>query len=81
MYLKLRILFTVLSAICIAIAIPVGVTAGLTGVLICAGLAFAFYLVMLFFKGKQEALNPPQCTEQSEGNEGLEDKNSEPAEE
>ena len=66
MYLKLRILFTILSAICIAIAIPVGTAKGLTGVLICAGLAFAFYLIMLTFKLKHESLNPSQSTESPE---------------
>ena len=66
MYLKLRILFTILSAICIAIAIPVGTAKGLTGVLICAGLAFAFYLIMLTFKLKHESLNPSQSMESPE---------------
>ena len=57
MYLTLRILFTILSAICIAIAIPVGVWFNFTATVVCAALAFVFYLVMLTFKLKHKALN------------------------
>lgn len=66
MYLKLRILFAILSAICVGVAIPVGIVLGLTGVLICAGLAFAFYLMMLTFKDKHESLNPSQPIQPTE---------------
>ena len=59
MYLKLRVLFTILSALCVAATIPVGVALGFMGAVICAALAFMFYLVMLTFKLKHESLNPP----------------------
>ena len=58
MFQTLRIIFTVLSAICVAVVIPVGVIKGLTASVVCAGLAFAFFLAMLYFKGKQEQSNP-----------------------
>ena len=66
MYLKLRILFTILSAICIAIAIPAGVVFNFTATVVCGALAFAFYLIMLTFKLKHESLNPANPTEESE---------------
>ena len=58
MFQTLRIVFTILSAICIAAVIPVGVIGGLTAFIVCAGLAFAFFLAMLYFKGRQEQTNP-----------------------
>ena len=58
MFQTLRIIFTVLSAICIAVVIPVGVFGGFTASVVCAGLAFAFFLAMLYFKGKQEQAHP-----------------------
>ena len=66
MYLTLRILFTILSAICVAIAIPVGVWFNFTATVVCAALAFVFYLVMLTFKLKHESLNPSEKVEQGE---------------
>ena len=66
MYLKLRILFTILSAICVAIAIPAGVWFDFTATIICAALAFMFYLIMLTFKLKHESLNPANPTEENQ---------------
>ena len=66
MYLTLRILFTILSAICVAIAIPAGVWFNFTATVVCAALAFVFYLVMLTFKLKHESLNPSEKVEQGE---------------
>ena len=60
MYLKLQILFAILYAVFVAVAIPVGVALGLMGAVICAGLAFIFYLVMLTFKLKHASLNPTE---------------------
>ena len=60
MYLKLQILFAILSAVFVAVAIPVGVALGLMGAVVCAGLAFIFYLVMLTFKLKHASLNPTE---------------------
>ena len=57
MFLKLQILFAILSAVCVAVAIPVGVFLGFMGAVICAALAFVCYLVMLTFKLKHESLN------------------------
>ena len=60
MYLKLQILFAILSAVFVAVAIPVGVALGLMGAVVCAGLAFICYLVMLTFKLKHASLNPTE---------------------
>ena len=77
MYLKLRILFTILSAICVAIAIPAGVWFNFTATIICAALAFMFYLIMLTFKLKHESLNPANPTEENQENHQDEEKESE----
>ena len=69
MYLTLRILFTILSAICIAIAIPAGVWFNFTATVVCAALAFVFYLVMLTFKLKHESLNSTTEGEETSKNE------------
>ena len=54
MYLKLRVIFTVLSAICLAAAIPLGFAFDLVGVL-SAGLgALLFFGLMLLCKQSQE---------------------------
>jgi hypothetical protein len=58
MFQTLRIVFTILSAICIAIVIPVGVFGGLTASVVCAVAAFIFFVIMLFFKQKQEESEP-----------------------
>ena len=80
MYLTLRIVFTILSAICVAIAIPAGVWFNFTATLICAGLAFAFYLIMLTCKLKHESLTPVQSEEESLEGEKNEQENSSQAE-
>ncbi|MBE5753676.1 MAG: hypothetical protein E7343_06425 [Clostridiales bacterium] len=54
MFKTLRILFTLLSALCVAIVLPVGTFLGLTYALICVALAFVFFVLMLYFKGKHE---------------------------
>ena len=58
MFQTLRIVFTLLSALCVAVVIPVGVFGGFTASVVCAGLAFTFFLAMLYFKGKQEQSTP-----------------------
>ena len=65
MFLKLQILFAILSAVCVAVAIPVGVALGFMGAVICAALAFICYLVMLTFKLKHESLNPTDKLEEN----------------
>ena len=54
MFLKLRIIFTVLSAICIATIPPIGAFLDLTWALLVAIFAFAFFLAMLICKQEQE---------------------------
>jgi hypothetical protein len=61
MLVKLRIIFTILSAICAAAVVPVGTFFGLIGALICIVAAIMFFCIMLGFKSKQEQLeNPPE---------------------
>ena len=54
MFLKLRILFTILSAICIGLAITAGVIWGPIWTVILGLGAFLFYLLMRVFKQYQE---------------------------
>ena len=54
MYLKLRIIFTILSALCIAAVVPVGAFLGWIWAGLCAVVAFFFYLVMRICKVNQE---------------------------
>ena len=54
MYLKLRVLFTLLSALCVAAVVPVGVFFGWVWAVLCALGAFLFYLFMRICKVNQE---------------------------
>ncbi len=54
MYLKLRIIFTVLSALCVAAVVPVGAFLGWVWAVLCALGAFLFYLFMRICKVNQE---------------------------
>lgn len=54
MYLKLRILFTVLAALCLASAIPVGIFFGFGWAGLCGFCALLFFGVMLLCKQSQE---------------------------
>lgn len=54
MYLKLRILFTILAALCVAAALPVGALYGFVWAGIFAFSAFLFYGLMLICKQNQE---------------------------
>jgi len=58
MYLKLRILFTILSAICLAVLLPAIAMGGWLYLVICGGLALIFFLAMLICKQKQEEAEP-----------------------
>ena len=60
MYLKLRVLFTILSALCLAVILPAAAMGGLTYLIIFGGSALAFFLAMLICKQKQEELEPPK---------------------
>lgn len=54
MLLKLRIFFTILSAICIAAILPVGSFFSWYGAMGCALAAGAFFVLMLLCKQSQE---------------------------
>ena len=54
MYLKLRIRFTILSALCVAAVVPLGAFLGWTWAGLSAVAAFCFYLVMRICKVNQE---------------------------
>ena len=53
MFLKLRIIFTILSAIFAAAVLPVGEWLGLIPAIACAAAAGICFVVMLFFKQEQ----------------------------
>ena len=58
MYLKLRILFTILAAICLAVIIPVGALFGKIWFFVFGGGAALFFLAMLICKQKQIEVDP-----------------------
>ena len=58
MYLKLRIIFTILAAACLAVVIPAGALFGKIWFFIFGGGAAAFFFAMLICKQKQEELDP-----------------------
>ena len=58
MYLKLRIVFTVLAALCLVVIIPAGALFGKIWFLIFGGGAVGFFLAMLICKQKQEEQDP-----------------------
>lgn len=66
MFLKLRILFTILSAICLALILPAMAMGGWTYLSIFGGGAVIFFLAMLICKQKQEELDPSSKIEQGE---------------
>ncbi|MBO5412248.1 MAG: hypothetical protein J6A38_04145 [Clostridia bacterium] len=77
MYLKLRIFFTILSAVCVAAALPVGAVLGFVWAGILALSAFLFYGLMLLCKQNQESSEKsiqPLETEQSDKTKPLDGK-------
>ena len=66
MFLKLRILFTILSAICLAVILPAGALFGKTWFFVFGGGAAVFFLAMLICKQKQEELDPSSKIEEGE---------------
>ena len=58
MFLKLRILFTILSAICLAVIIPAGALFGTVWFFVFGGGAAVFFLAMLLCKQSQEEQEP-----------------------
>ena len=65
MYLKLRILFTILAALCLVVIIPAGALFGKIWFLIFGGAAAVFFFTMLICKQKQEE-NTPLAKEEGE---------------
>ena len=61
--LYLQIIFTVLSAVCIAVLIPVGAFLGWVWAGICGISAFLFFMLMRLCKQSREA-NEPQSTDE-----------------
>lgn len=57
MYLRLRIFFTILAALCLAAAIPLGFAFGFKGVGFCLLGALLFFGLMLLCKQSQELKN------------------------
>ena len=66
MFLKLRILFTILSAICLALILPALAMGGWAYFGYFGGGALIFFLAMLICKQKQEELDPSSKIEQDE---------------
>lgn len=54
MFLKLRVTFTILSALCLAFAITAGAIWGFLWTIILGMGALLFFMLMLIFKQKQE---------------------------
>ena len=57
MAMKLRILFTVLAALCVAALIPVGTIVSWTAAIFCALGGFLFFGLMLICKQKTDETN------------------------
>ena len=66
MYLKLRIIFTILSAICLAVILPAAVWLGPVWLGVCAGGAAVFFLAMLLCKQAQEKADPLHKEEEAD---------------
>ena len=66
MYKNLRIIFTILSAICIAAVLPIGAFLNLTWAIVTALAAFLLYLLMLTCKQAQEKQEGTQNQPQKE---------------
>lgn len=59
MFLKLRIIFTILSALCAALVLPIGTWFGLVWAIVAAVAAAVFFFIMLIFKQEQEKRETP----------------------
>ena len=64
MYLKLRVLFTILAVICVGMLLPIGSIFGLMWAGICALFAFLFFGLMKLCKQNQEMNEQNQDSEQ-----------------
>ncbi len=64
MFLKLRVFFTILSAICLGLALPLGAMLHYIWAIVLGLGALLFFLLMLIFKQeqeKQESSNDPKA--------------------
>lgn len=68
MFLKLRIIFTILSAIFAAAVLPVGAWLGWIPAIACAAVAGICFFVMLFFK-QEQLKREPEATQTEESSE------------
>ena len=66
MYRHLRIIFTVISALCVAAILPVGAFWQFSAAITLAAVAGIFYFLMLICKQKQEELEATQSSAQTE---------------
>lgn len=66
MYLKLRIIFTILSAICLAVILPAAVWLGPVWLGVFGGGAAVFFLAMLLCKQAQEKADPLHKEEEAD---------------
>ena len=64
--LYLQIIFTVLSAVCIAALVPVGAFLGWVWAGICGISAFLFFMLMRLCKQSREANLPPEQPREEE---------------
>lgn len=65
MYLKLRIIFTILAAICAALVLPVGTFGGFLWAIVAVLGAVMFFLLMLVCKQSQEKREKKDAQEPS----------------
>ena len=68
MYLKLRIVFTILAALCVGAILPVGLIFGFGWAGLCIALAFLFFAIMWLCKQNQE-LDERKAKREQEKNE------------
>lgn len=66
MFLKLRIIFTILSAICAGFALLIGTWFNLTWAIITAIAGVAFFILMLICKQEQEKREPIELNEEQQ---------------
>ena len=64
MFLKLRITFTILSAICLGLALPLGALLHYVWAIAMGLGAFLFYMLMMICKQEQERQESAQNTKQ-----------------
>lgn len=66
MALKLRVLFTILSALCLVAIVPASIFGGLVWFGVCGASALLFFLLMLVFKQSHEEQETAKKQEEDE---------------